>query len=260
MKLPIDVQQHFEANSQQPAPESCLRAMCDFRESLGETWLLTDPDHIFFCSRALGAEFDHHVYEWADIETLEIDVDRPFAWLVVGVADNECRLKFAASDDDALKRVLSDWQRARVGEPLPTDESPGPLPEAEALAYPLSPFEFLAAALTAMMEVDGELSPAEKGYLLRTIEDRKVCDAGRQALRQVGIDVLIRRSPDLLSEKQATCMIANLMELAMADGELRTLEQKLLERFREAAHIDTDIFDTLYSALVIKNNLSVYSE
>ena len=171
-----------------------------------------------------------------------------------------CAQKFAASDDDALKRVLSDWQRARVGEALPTDESPGPLPEAEALAYPLSPFELLAAALTAMMEVDGELSPTEKGYLLRTIEDRKVCDAGRQALHQVGIDVLIRRVPDLLSEKQATCMIANLMELAMVDGELRTLEQKLLERFREAAHIDTDIFDALYSALVIKNNLSVYSE
>ncbi|MDP7397094.1 MAG: TerB family tellurite resistance protein [Lentisphaeria bacterium] len=260
MKLPADVQQHFEANSQQPAPESCLRAMCDFGENLGETWLLTDPDHIFFCSRAPDADFDHHVYKWADIETLAIDVDRPFAWLVVGVADNECRLKFAASDDDALERVINDWRRAGDGEALPTDESPGPLPEAEALAYPLSPIEFLAAALTAMMEVDGDLTPAEKGYLLRIIEDRRVCDAGRRALRQVGIDVLTRRLPELLSEKQATCMIANLMELAMVDGELRGLERKLMERFREAADIDTDLFDSLYSALVIKNNLSVYSE
>lgn len=260
MKLPVDVQQHFEANSQHPAPGSCLRAMCDLSESLGETWLLTDPDHIFFCSRALGAEFDHHVYEWADIETLAIDVDRPFAWLAVGVADNECRLKFAASDDDVLKQVLNDWQRTRVGEASPTNESPGPLPETEAMAYPLSPFEFLAAALTAMMEEDGDLSPAEKEYLIRIIEDHKVCDAGRRALHQVGIDMLIRRLPDLLSEEQATCMIANLMELAMVDGELRGLERKLLERFRKAAHIDTEIFDSLYNALVIKNNLSVYSE
>ena len=57
---------------------------------------------------------------------------------------------------------------------------------------------------------------------------------------QVGIDVLIRRLP------------ANLMELAMVDGGLWSLERKLLDRFCQAAHIDADIFDRPYSALVIK--------
>lgn len=234
--------------------------MCDFHENLGETYVLSDGNTAFFSSRRLGGEFEHNIYRWAEVDALDLDVDRPFAYLVVKIGDLESRLKFGNNDVDELKTLISNWRLARAGEDLHVDDSSEPLPPEEAEKYEMTPFLAGCAALMAMMEVDGDLNPVEKAHILGFADSRQAYDDGRLALRKVGVDVLFKRLGTMLNDKQAVCLLANLMEVGMADGKLMGVERILLERIRETVKIDEDTFETIYSALMIKNNLSVFSE
>lgn len=114
-----------------------------------------------------------------------------------------------------------------------------------------------AAALTAVSECDQERHACEDAYLRRVIDHPELMDAAKAELDATGIDQLVSALPGPLNEAQRNCLLANSLAVAMVDGELGIPEQELIDRLREALGIPLEYYETIYDALLIKNNLGV---
>ena len=72
-----------------------------------------------------------------------------------------------------------------------------------------------------------------------------------------------RTFEDLLSEltyidqPQKLCILANIMEICMKDGVLRTSEQNLIAQFATAMDLTDEVVQTIRDTLLIKNQTSV---
>ncbi len=122
---------------------------------------------------------------------------------------------------------------------------------------PTAPLVLFTAALLAMSRCDAEKQPAEEDYLNKVINHPEVIEEAEEALNHLGLDGLLEALPNALDDAQRQCLMANLLGLSMADGELRVEEQELIDQFCAALLIPEAGYQRIYSVLLAKNNLSV---
>ncbi|MGB0582317.1 MAG: TerB family tellurite resistance protein [Limisphaerales bacterium] len=120
-----------------------------------------------------------------------------------------------------------------------------------------SPLVISAACLIAMSECDEEKHETEEGFLKRLIAREEVMKESTALLEFKGLEGLIETLGDSLNGDQRRCLMANLLGLAMVDGELKVDEQELIGRFQKAMNITDDDFHWFLEVLLAKNNLSV---
>jgi tellurite resistance protein len=119
--------------------------------------------------------------------------------------------------------------------------------------------ELLAAALHAMSRADGEVSQEELAVLWHLVEDPGATNTGANLLEQEGVDGVIAQTAATLSGPQGLCLLTNLLKVAMVDGVLRSKEQALAERFRQALRVTDGTWQAIHHALMVKNNLAVFA-
>lgn len=61
-----------------------------------------------------------------------------------------------------------------------------------------------------------------------------------------------------LDEKQKVAVIANLLDLAMADSMLAGVEEKLLTAYVDSFQLSDDIVKSIIDVIEIKNNYSIF--
>ena len=119
-----------------------------------------------------------------------------------------------------------------------------------------SPVVISAACLLAMSECDEEKHETEESFLKRLIAREEVMKESNALLEFKGLEGLIE-ALESLNEDQRRCLMANLLGLAMVDGELKVKEQELIGRFQKAMNISDEDFHWFLEVLLAKNNLSV---
>ena len=133
-------------------------------------------------------------------------------------------------------------------------------PKVDLIPDELSPVLVLSAALQAMLQADDLVCEEELRLVERLIERPAMIEQGGVLLRALGVDGLLARLGEgVLDEPQKQCLLANLYELAMVDGRLRSTEVTLLDKFRETLGVDRERCMTLEQVLRTKNDLSVFS-
>lgn len=120
-----------------------------------------------------------------------------------------------------------------------------------------SPIVIAAACLTAMSECDDEKHSTEEAYLKRLFSRAEVINESNALLEYKGVEGLMKSLTELLDEDQRRCLMANLLGLAMVDGELKVKEQELIGRFQKAMNISGEDFHWFLEVLLAKNNLNV---
>ncbi len=261
MKLPneikADVQERLGASPAQVA----VRALADLDGNLGEAHVISNGRTLLVYSRKLGDSMQVMQVPLVDITRLDLEEDRPFAFLHVGTATLTFSLKFGTMDSAALQAVISLWQKASDGgeegaaapSPAATDEAAAPESSG------LTPFVAFCAALYSMMEVDGMADAEERHQLERLVGRPEIVTRAIEYLRRDGVDKLLEELPKVLDKEQRLCLMANLVELAMIDGYLRGAEQVLLQRFLKVLQLSTENYDAIYEILTIKNDLSGFT-
>ncbi|GJE01600.1 tellurite resistance TerB family protein [Methylobacterium isbiliense] len=124
----------------------------------------------------------------------------------------------------------------------------------------LTPRNCLAVSLIYCMASDGELDPEEVGHLMSVL--------GRNTTRQQ-LDAVLRyaratRPPEFLAAaapnlrpEQRLCIILNMIDSAMADGEAEPEEQQLIMQFSQAFGLTENDLTPYFRTLVAKNDRSV---
>jgi uncharacterized tellurite resistance protein B-like protein len=113
--------------------------------------------------------------------------------------------------------------------------------------------DLFAGALVAVTRCDDDRHATEDAHLRRVIPRPDVLAAAEES----DAEAILAALPGPLSPIQRSCMLANLLAVAMVDGELGIPEQELIEQFRIALGISAVEYKTVFSVLLAKNNLSV---
>ena len=124
----------------------------------------------------------------------------------------------------------------------------------------LTPRNCLAVSLIYCMASAGEVDPEEVGHLMSVL--------GRNTTRQQ-LDAVLRyaratRPPEFLAAaapnlrpEQRLCIILNMIDSAMADGEAEPQEQQLIMQFAQAFGLTENDLTPHFRTLVAKNDRSV---
>ena len=255
MRLPQEIAATFARQAGIPQPLLALRALADLEGNLGETYVVAGPGDLWLYSKRLGESVRDHQLPWVKLTDMHLEDDRPFVYLCLTATDHTYRMKFGNLDKSELERLRELW---RQGADQPGEATAPPAGEQTGPAA-LTPFLGFAAAIYALMEVDGAADAEERHQLTRLVGSSEVVTQAHDYLRRHSLEKLYGELPPLLAPHLRLCLMANLIEFAMIDGYLRGSEQELLQAWRQHLAIGTDDYDAIYAVLSLKNNLADFT-
>jgi len=128
----------------------------------------------------------------------------------------------------------------------------------------LTPAIALATSMIYMMAVDGDISDEEMNYLavkLYTVGDaEELIKLSQKYSRKQDLEAFQKEANEKLTEDQKFTVLANLIDILLADGSAEEEEQDLFFSFVEAFNISEDDIQNYIDVLSVKNDLASFAE
>jgi uncharacterized tellurite resistance protein B-like protein len=135
----------------------------------------------------------------------------------------------------------------------------------------MTPHLAFATALLYMMSSDGEIDNEEVGHLLSVLggeesggsigvgaNNRKLLENAQRYMQRHSIDEFLAEAVPLLTDSQKMCMLTNLVDSSLSDGQAEPQEQVLFDKFMKAFQIPEERFRPFFEVIVLKNDRSVF--
>jgi uncharacterized tellurite resistance protein B-like protein len=129
-----------------------------------------------------------------------------------------------------------------------------------AAAFDLTPRNCLAASLLYCMGADGEMDEEEIGHLVSVLgrgATRQQVDAAVRYVRATQPAQFLAEATPRLRPDQRLCILLNMIDSAMSDGEAEQGEQRLVMQFAETWGLPESELTPYFKALVAKNDRAV---
>jgi len=123
----------------------------------------------------------------------------------------------------------------------------------------LSPKGALALAAMTVIGVDGAIEDDELAGLQRIVRgDAEAFNQAYALYKDKSLQECLDIVTEALDQKQKVSVIANLLDLAMADGILAGAEEKLLTAYVGSFQLSEDIIKDIVEVIQVKNDFSVF--
>ena len=125
----------------------------------------------------------------------------------------------------------------------------------------LTPQAGLLLAAITMVSADGDVDDNEVAVIRRLDGSGRTddWDAAVQTWKRFPLEECARRAAAALNPDQRIATIANLIDIAMADGFLAGAERDLLERYVPLFEIPAETVQSIVEVIAIKNNKGVFT-
>lgn len=124
----------------------------------------------------------------------------------------------------------------------------------------LSPKGALALAAMTIISADGSVDEDEISGLKRIVRgDGGAFNEAYKVFKERSAADCVEAVTKCLNEKQRACVVANLVDIAMADGLLAGAEEKLLTAYVTSFSLPDDMIKKLIDAMQVKNDFSVFA-
>jgi uncharacterized tellurite resistance protein B-like protein len=124
----------------------------------------------------------------------------------------------------------------------------------------LSPKGALALASMTIIAADGSIDEDEIAGLRRIVRgDENAFNQAYKVFKNKPLLECVDVVNKSLDAKQKACVIANLVDLAMADGVLAGAEEKLLTSYTSNFQLPDDTVKKIIDVVEVKNNFSVFN-
>lgn len=125
---------------------------------------------------------------------------------------------------------------------------------------PLTPQGGLLLAAMIMAEIDGDIHDDERSIIRRLDANSRKddWDSAVELKEATSVEECIALSASAMSKKQQLLAIANLIDIAMADGTLANEEKALLEKYVAAFDVNESEVKKIVHVISIKNNMSLF--
>ena len=136
----------------------------------------------------------------------------------------------------------------------------------------MTPHLAFAASLLYMMSADGEMDNEEVGHLLSVLggsndgngtigvgaNNRALLDNALKYRRKNPLDTLLQEAAPLLTDAQKMCILVNLLDSSLVDGQPEPEEQAVFGKFLQAFGIAEERFRPFFEVIALKNDRSVF--
>ncbi len=136
----------------------------------------------------------------------------------------------------------------------------------------LTPPLIFVTAILYMMVSSGSIDAEEMGHLFTIIggknqkgvlelskEYRQLVDTATRYRNQHSIDEFIAVASTKLTDAQKICLLLNLVESSLSDGEAEKGEQEVFYKFLRGFHISQERFAPFFQVLALKSDLSIFN-
>jgi uncharacterized tellurite resistance protein B-like protein len=127
-------------------------------------------------------------------------------------------------------------------------------------ALDLNPRNALVVSLVYCMGADGEMDQEEIAHLFSVLGPRATrenLDACVKYARSTPADTFLSAVAATLNPAQRLCIVLNMIDSAMADGQAEEGEQALVRKFQAAFDLPDAALEAHFRTLVAKNDRSV---
>ena len=260
--LPTRIKENLKGLVAGKVPLAVARSSASIKGNPGEGYVVAFDDKIFLFSRELGG---HEYYtvsaDFGEVGDLEVRKEGVNAFFDLNIGENRYSMKFSSFEEASLNSVRDAWLSTAGKSKTVESEVPAASVEYKtqpaALKEKFSSRVGLAAALMYVASVDDDIAKEEDYYIIAIMRnDRALLNAGLVYYKSHSFDELLF---DLqgISEEEALCFLANMLELGMTDGVLHSSELDLIRRFANYMNIDDSQYNTIKQVLLIKNKISV---
>ncbi len=129
---------------------------------------------------------------------------------------------------------------------------------AGAVQIELSPPLVLAAALLYMMLSNGEVEKSEIDQLQSVIgKNADLLRCAVDYVQNVPVEQFIADAPNVLGAPDKLCVLTNMCDAMLSDGQADAVELDLLARLTEAFGLTDDEFQPFFEAIALKNDKTV---
>lgn len=128
-----------------------------------------------------------------------------------------------------------------------------------------------ATSLIYMIAADGEVDNEEVGQLLAVLggeeskgtigvgaNNRELLARAQRYARSHSIDQFLAEATPLLSDAQKMCILTNLVDSSLADGQAEPEEQVMFGKFLQSFGISEGRFRPFFEVIVLKNDRAVF--
>lgn len=132
------------------------------------------------------------------------------------------------------------------------------LDRAAAAQIELSPPLVLASALLYMMLANGEVEKSEIDQLQSVIgKNADLLRCAVDYVQSVPVEQFIADAPEILGTSDKLCVLTNLCDAMLSDGQADAVELELLARLTDAFGFSDDEFQPYFEAITLKNDKTV---
>lgn len=124
----------------------------------------------------------------------------------------------------------------------------------------ITPRRALAVSLIQCMGSDGEIDPEEVAHLVSVLgrnATRDELDRCLKYARATPTAAFLQEATPKLNQQQRLCILLNMIDSAMADGEAEPGERDLIIQYQQAFGFDDATMEPYFNALVAKNERAV---
>jgi hypothetical protein len=135
----------------------------------------------------------------------------------------------------------------------------------------MTPHFVFATSLLYMMQSDGEMDHEEVGQLLAVLggeeqngvigvgaNNRQLLDRALKYIRSNPIEKFLKEAAPVLTDAQKMCILINLVDSSLSDGQPEQEEQLLFAKFLDGFGISEERFTPFFEVIVLKNDRSVF--
>jgi uncharacterized tellurite resistance protein B-like protein len=136
----------------------------------------------------------------------------------------------------------------------------------------ITPHFAFATSLIYMIGADGKIENEEIGQLLAVLggedsggtigvgaNNKKLLDRAVKYSQKNHVDKFLQEVTPILTDAQKMCVLTNILDSSLSDGEAASEEQVLFGKFLQSFDISEERFKPFFEVLVLKNDRSVFT-
>jgi len=265
--LPEKIKRKLKDTAVSKLPVSVVRSNASVDGKPGEGYIVAYDDKVFVFSRQLGdRDYTELSADMGGIGGVDVKKDGINTVLDIRLGEKTYTMRFSSFEEKNLRKIADSWTAASPRDNASSEpaadsaapESADPVQCADVTVEgTLNPKVGMAAAMMYIASIDGDIAREEDYYIIAMMgNDKQVLHAALSYYKSHTFEQLLTEISGL-SDEQKLCFLANMMELGMKDGALRSSELKLIKQFAKTMSLTGDQYTTIKQVLIIKNKISV---
>jgi hypothetical protein len=229
-------------------PDFVLRGSGGLGGNPGESYVILSTGSVFIFERKFGDRSFNRIHIDLSDPALQMELRNDKFSSVLNIGGSMVKLSsFEAGTASLLIETAEEFKRQAQ-------------PEQEIEPNPYLLLLMMLIDLSARSDKEGRFTPAAEYFIVHGVcsGNRKMVACAKALYERGCLDEVFQSLA--LNDEQKRCILANMLEMSMHDGEFSGQEQELVHEAAAKLNIDKEDFSRIWNVILDKNCLSILTD